>query len=523
MKLPSILSRLLRPFSNSGYGDYGASRTRRALKNFLAKSLSAHSDIDQNNATLRSRARSLYMAGGIATAIIKSMRTAVIGQGLHLHAMVDGSFLGLNEEETSALNKEIEAEFEIWANSKDASITGLHNFYTGQQLIFSSSKTSGDIICPLYLDDPSLLQPYGLRFGMVEADRVNTPMSSSITPMLSYGVNSDNGNKIYDGVEVDERGRVIAYWIQNTFPGEYAMKANDWIRVEAKGDETLLPNLLHVMDSERPDQYRGVTFLAPVIEPILQLNRYMNSEIMAALVESYFTVFITSNASGSKPSFRSPLPSGSEESEKSEAELGPGLINYMEPGEDIKAVDPKRPNSAFGPFVEFITKMSAAAVEMPAEVLLKSFNSNYSASRAALQEFWKVVRMHRDWFITDFNIPIYTSWFTEAVARGRISAPGFFSDPRIRAAYLRHEWNGPVMPNLDPVREATAMEIQVRNGWVTNDQATTQLNGGDWSANVSVLEKEVDTLSPIRSKLTASSTPQPMDQSEEQKQESQEE
>ena len=32
------------------------------------------------------------------------------------------------------------------------------------------------------------------------------------------------------------------------------------------------------MDSERPDQYRGVPYLAQVIEPLLQLRRYTESE-----------------------------------------------------------------------------------------------------------------------------------------------------------------------------------------------------------------------------------------------------
>lgn len=34
-----------------------------------------------------------------------------------------------------------------------------------------------------------------------------------------------------------------------------------------------------------PEQYRGVTYLAQIIEPLLQMRRYTEGELMAALVE----------------------------------------------------------------------------------------------------------------------------------------------------------------------------------------------------------------------------------------------
>ena len=45
---------------SSGYGDAGASWQKRALKAFIARSLSASEDIDLHNKTLRQRGRILY-------------------------------------------------------------------------------------------------------------------------------------------------------------------------------------------------------------------------------------------------------------------------------------------------------------------------------------------------------------------------------------------------------------------------------------------------------------------------------
>ena len=45
---------------------------------------------------------------------------------------------------------------------------------------------------------------------------------------------------------------------------------------------------------------------------------------------------------------------------------------------------------------------------------------------------------------------VYEAWLAEAVARGRIKAPGFFGDPAIRKAYADCKWNGPSRTALNP-------------------------------------------------------------------------
>ena len=58
-----------------GYSEAGASLTRRALKGFIPDSGAPNEDINRNNATLRQRARMLYMAAPVATAAINTNRT----------------------------------------------------------------------------------------------------------------------------------------------------------------------------------------------------------------------------------------------------------------------------------------------------------------------------------------------------------------------------------------------------------------------------------------------------------------
>lgn len=501
-----------RNIRNSGYGDAGASHIRKAFKRMVGSSKSPLWDIDMHNGTLRSRARFLSQSAPMATAALKAIRTSVVGPGLHLHAQVDKKYLGLTEEEANALNKEIEAEFELWAgNKRTCTNTGLQDFYEFQQLALLAWKTSGDAFIVFDYEEPSHMSPYGLRVRLIEADRVSTPMSNVMMPMLAYGINTVTGNKIFDGVEVSETGLVVAYHLCNTYPEELTSEPREWVRIDAVGKLTGLPNILHLMDAERPEQYRGITILAPVIENILQLNRYINATVIAALLEASLGVYIkkTGESDGGMPGLPSMpgLDGDSEEDEERDlADFAPSLggnVAELRDNEDIVTVDPKNPGNNFDPFVQIMATMTGAAIGVPADVLLKRYNTSYSAARAALQDHWREVRMMREWFNTSTNRLIYEVWFSEAAASGRIDAPGFFDDPRARAAYLAHDWVGPAMPHIDPYKEAVAMEIMTKWGWTTHTQATTQLNGGDHAANVEQLKNESELLAPILTMLAA--------------------
>ena len=69
------------------------------------------------------------------------------------------------------------------------------------------------------------------------------------------------------------------------------------------------------------------------------------------------------------------------------------------------------------------------------------------------------------------------------MAKGRIYAPGFFSDPIIRKAYSGAEWNGPAQGQIDPLKEVKAAAQRVSEGFSTRAKETAELTGGDFNKN----------------------------------------
>ena len=140
-------------------------------------------------------------------------------------------------------------------------------------------------------------------------------------------------------------------------------------------------------------------------------------------------------------------------------------------------------------------------MEIPFELLTKSFLASYSASRAALLEAWKSFRMRRTWFANDFCQPIYELWLSEAVARGRINAPGFFNDPSKKRAWCKADWNGPAPGQIDPTKEVEAAIKRVSEGFSTRERETIELTGGDWDKNIEQVTRENERLNKARAPL----------------------
>lgn len=486
----------------SGYSEGGASRRSKAFRGSTGISADPQSDIDANLGTLISRSRLAYMTSPVATSAVNTTRTNAIGGGLHLKARLDHQLLSISQEHAEAWENKIEREFALWAESKFCDTYRLNNFYEQQSLFFMGELMNGDGLCLVPMEKPTSFMPYGLRLKLVEGDRLCTPNTTIYTggnTAVYWGKDKATGNLIYSGIEFDAKGTTVAYHFCNRYP--YAttqpmgLAPLKWARVEAFGAKTGRPNVLHMFEPERAEQRRGVPFLAPVLEELQQLKRYEKAELMGAVVSALFTAFVTTNG----PTTDIPIGEALDEvdgqsnvPEKGDDEykLGSGAIVTLAPGEDIKFAEPTRPNTAFEAFVSAVSQSIGAALEIPNELLLKQFSSSYSASRGALLEAWKMFKMRRERMITQFCQPVYELFLTEAVARGRMHAPGFFDDPIIRKAWCSADWNGPAAGMLDPVKEVNAATKRVNQGFSTREEETRGLTGGDYKRNVQQLENE---------------------------------
>ena len=474
------------------YANHGASQTLNSMIGWNVSDGNAEDDIDLYSSTLRKRARDLYAGGGLGRSGPQTLTTSVVGWGIQPKPKIDGEFLGMSDEEREEAERNILREFRLWAGNVMCDAERQQNFYGLQELAFRSMLMSGDVFA-LFGMEVNKRTPYQTTIRLLEADRICTPDSSGD----SESTETDSGGRIIDGVEVSNTGAVVRYWIASRSPtAENDDRELTWAPIDAFGKDTGYPNILQIMTHERPEQRRGIPFVASEIEQIKQFTRYMNAELAANVVSAMLTAFITSEDEDGTPGLEDAVNDDEKikDDDPLALELAPGAVYELPPGKKVEAVNPLRSNSQFEAFVNTSIMVMASSMGIPKEVLVKKYESNYTAARAALLDFWRTVRVYRTKLNDMFNQPVYEQWLSEAVAAGRINAPGFFDDPAIRAAWCGCSWTGASMGHVDPLKEVNAAEKRISNNITTQEQEAAEYNGNDWAANIRQRRREIEAL-----------------------------
>lgn len=446
-------------------GYIGADTSRRSMRSANTTIGSPDTDDLPSLEKLRAISRDMYRNAPIVTGAMDTMRFNILGSGLTVQSDIDYEFLGISVDEASAWEANAERIFRFWAESENADAERTSNFYELQTIALLGTFISGDVFAALpYLKRNGTI--FSLCVQLIEADRCSNPNNKADT------------QKIAGGIETDGLGAPINYHFSTKHPGgiDYA---REWKAISAFGNSGR-KNILHVFEKVRPGQRRGVSILAPIIEPLKQFTDYTHAELTAAVVSGLFTVFIETE-SGELPNS---VDGESQNTLQDEMRLQAGSIIGLAPGEKVSTSNPNRPNTAFDPFTQAILKQIGAALSIPYEVLMKHFSSSYSASRAALLEAWKMFRTRRTWFARKFCQPIYEAVLTESILLGYISAPGFLENQMVKNAYCACSWNGPAQGQLNPVNETRAADMRVASGYSTRAREAQEINGSDFTMNV---------------------------------------
>jgi lambda family phage portal protein len=409
----------------------------------------------------------------LVTGAIGTVVNGVAGSGLQLDAQIDRKALGIDEDEARVFEEHAERGFRLWSKKQHCDITRTQCFQELQGLAFRSVLESGDLLVLMpYVVFPG--DPWGLKLQLIEADRISNPQNGRDTEKLTAGV------------ECDEYGAPAIYHVQSCHPGDNNYKKN---RYEWKAYEAFTSDgrraALHLYERLRPEQHRGVPFVAPIIEKLKVLDEYTDAELRAAVVSAMFTVF-THLENGDSIQGIDPVASSTgatstgSAADDDELKLEGGAILDLRPNEHIEFANPTRPNAQFDPFFKAIVQQIGVALGLPQEVLLKIFMASYSASRAALAEAHRFYMTRRTWLIRNFMEPVYEAWMTEAVASGYLDAPGYFENPIARQAYLGANWIGTPMIQIDPVKEIDAARGRVELGISTLTEECATLTGKNW-------------------------------------------
>lgn len=447
-------------------GFTGASKSRKSLSSWRARPADSGEILLEDYETLVDRSYDLDRNNPMAHGAISSLCDNIIGTGLKLQSQIDADFLGIPESQAETWQRDAERIFNLWAKTKLCDAKQEQNFWAMQQTAFISCLLTGDSFAQRQFVNRDFI---GTCWRLIDPKRVSNPDRQM------------DSRRIAGGIERDSFGVPNWYHVSNINPASYKEPVK-WSRYRRESADGYNTDILHTFRKRAIGEPRGRPILAPVIECFKQLGRYTEAELQAAVVSGLFTVFVKSPDGNSEIDF---YEGDSESSSPSDSDysMGNGAIVGLAEGESIDTANPGRPNSGFDAFVLSVVRQIGVALGLPYELMIKHFTASYSASRAALNEAQRAFRERRQWFAHGFCQPIYESVIIEAVATGRLSAPGFFADYETRQAYLRSIWVGDAFGSLDPLKDINAAEKRIELGLTTRTKETLEIDGGDYEKN----------------------------------------
>lgn len=481
---------MARMLYSSGRAFKGASLVENALRAFFPSYGSADYDISQDRETIALRARSLFQNHAFSRALIKSFDVNIVGTGIKVRPalrMLD--VLGISQEDADKWCYKTRNMFEIWAKSLKCDAERCNDLYGLQDLALKTELIGGEafVLKKFFANR----EPFGMCLKVLEGDRVQNP--------FGYPDCDD----CCGGIEVDENHTPVAYHVTKKIPFSIDNYGNnvDTVRIPAF-DSMDNPNVLHVFETDRTDQRRGISMLAPLIVDAKQLDRFKDARLMKALVTSLLTAVIES-ADESSPS---PLLGNIPDAERVEqadsegnipgtdeaaaAEFGSGNMIEMPKGQKVHVIESSKPDDGYTSFVDALHTEDAAACGTSSEIVMRKFGTSYNAVRAAILESKKTYDKCRAGFISKFCKPVYEAWLTQAVMTGAVEAPGFLDDPVKRSFWSDCTWVADSAFLLDPLKETQAIKLQLDEQLTSRDAACAALFGTEYKENAIRLSDE---------------------------------
>ena len=372
-------------------------------------------------------------------AILRSAVDKIVSISLGSQGLMPQAKTGSKE-----LNSLYEAYFTDWAKTCD--VRGRSNFRSFQEFALMARLLTGDI---LFLKYPNF------KLQAIEGERIVQPEGKG-TPKTTHGVETDALGQIQNFYVAarNERGR---------------LDARKTTKVSAS-DSLFLSNVF------RPDQVRGYATVAPVLPLLMDLDRFRESVLRKAILESQIGVVTKTTTPIIQDGLIPTDDATGEAAPKDEKkfEYHTDLNNYYlqaGQGEEVELSVANYPGSNFEPFIRFLIQEVSAGLGIPDTILLSDFSSTkVTSNKALLQQFYETINKHQQWLIDGLVIPVWEWVIGSAIIRGELPAPANPKD------FKRIEVSRPERLLGDPLKEVMADEKEYTLG-TTSLTRKTRANG----------------------------------------------
>jgi capsid protein len=352
----------------------------------------------------------------------------------------------------TALDQAVEAYLLDWFGKCD--ITGRHSLQCLTQLVFRAILVDGD--CGVLVTR----QDGELKLQTVTADRLGKDTDlESLDP--SY----------VGGITIDDVGR----------PVSYRVFSRDKMGRYLDPQEIPADMFCHVANFTRPDEYRGRSALAPILDDAQDVADLIEYEKLAARWASS-QAGVVKTEYGADEEMASVLRGDKDQfgNDIKLTALEPGRINYLNTGESMEVFqNSNRPAQAFANFVRYLEDRMCRAMGTSARVIL----DRSSAGPEARKDLRQAERTFDYW-----RRQLEMQMLNKVVRLALLDAAAKNILPN-RPEVVRGEWQWPGSVSIDAGRDARA-DIELWRMGLTTAAELYGEAGHDWQASMRQRAKE---------------------------------
>jgi lambda family phage portal protein len=450
---------------------YEAADRGRHNDDWRARDVSADAAILSDVGVMLPRARALVRDSWMGKSGVKAFTRNVIGRGITPHAVAKEP----GGAERKQFNETLEAAFLRWASDKrHCDVEGKQTFWRKQAMCVSEVVGAGQhFVVWSYEPNPLTV---GLRLQSFEPEQLDSVKVR----------NADTGNEIRRGIEVDDKGRAVAFWFYKRPLNDTGFTPNaqlyDSERIPAE-------RVLHLFEQDRVRQSHGVTRFTPVMGKMRDAYTADDANLWAMKMEACIGGVIKSGDGA--VSFQTSLPDRDGDSVSCDGgpqfAFEPGMMPVIGKDDEFNPFTPARPGGTYQPYMDAQCRAIAAGLGISAELLRRDFTQGtYSSQRQGMLEDRREFRQLQDLIVDDFCQPVWELFVYFAWLEGKLAAPGYELDP---APWHETEWVPDGFEWIDPAKEALANSVAIDKRLKTRKEIIGQA-GGNWRRTFQQLAQE---------------------------------
>lgn len=469
------LAQRITPASRASKRRFEAARIDRFTSEWQATTSSINEELRGDLDRLRARCRQLVNNNDYARKFRQMVQANIVGPGgIRLQARV----MDAPGQPDRLANSAIENAWAEWAASCD--VTGRQSLRDLCETLVGQLPSDGEFLVRI-VRGPQAGNRFGFALQAIDVDRIDT----------TYNLGRvGRQNAVIMGVEVDEFRRPVAVHLFEAHPNDGVGSSRQRVRLPVE-------EVLHVLRVERPEQARGIPWMAPGVLSLHHLGKFSLAALLAAEHgANHFGFFQT-------PDAQSPLGAVDEQGQAITV-TQPGTYDVLPPGVSFQAHESKYPDQALGPFVKYHLQRIASGWGVAYHSLANDLEGvNFSSIRSGTLEERDRWAADQEWFIGAFLEPVYRAWLQWCLLSGHITSPTGAPLPAAKIDKFRaHQWQPRRWDWVDPKADTEANILKVKAGLMSPQDLCAAM-GYDFEDTLQAIKAAQDLASEFGVRLTA--------------------